>query len=130
MFTIDQVKAAHAKVKSGAGFPAYVQDIIRLGVVSYTTYVQDGNTIYNGSDGYTVASGPKYAAMAIADSSNKSQFTEDLKAHQEGKTDFLTFCSQSAESGIEKWVVDTIQLTCTYYDKAGKEILVEKIPVA
>lgn len=28
MFTLDQIKAAHNKVKSGADFPAYIQDLI------------------------------------------------------------------------------------------------------
>jgi uncharacterized protein YbcV (DUF1398 family) len=32
-----------------------------------------------------------------------------------------------AESGIEKWTVDTRQNTMIFYDKAGSEMLVEKI---
>ena len=32
MFTIQQIKDAHSKVKSGADFPKYMQDIIALGV--------------------------------------------------------------------------------------------------
>ena len=32
MFTIEQIKNAHAKVKSGADFPTYVQNLIKLGV--------------------------------------------------------------------------------------------------
>ncbi len=27
MFTVEQIKTAHSKVKSGADFPAYIQDI-------------------------------------------------------------------------------------------------------
>jgi len=46
MFTIEQIKDAHAKVKSGADFPAYVQEVIRLGVTRYETYVADGQTHY------------------------------------------------------------------------------------
>jgi hypothetical protein len=30
-----------------------------------------------------------------------------------------------AESGIEKWTVDTNRMTVTFYDKAGNEILIE-----
>ena len=33
MFTIQQIKEAHSKVKSGSDFPKYVQDIIALGVL-------------------------------------------------------------------------------------------------
>jgi uncharacterized protein YbcV (DUF1398 family) len=32
-----------------------------------------------------------------------------------------------ADSGIEKWTMDTTALTVTYYDKAGNEMLLEKI---
>ncbi len=32
MFTIEQIKEAHAKVKSGADFPNYIHDLIILGV--------------------------------------------------------------------------------------------------
>ena len=31
------------------------------------------------------------------------------------------------ESGIEKWTVDTGRMTMTFYDKAGREMLVEQI---
>jgi len=33
-----------------------------------------------------------------------------------------------ATFGIEKWQVSIEKMTCTYYDKAGNEILVELIP--
>ncbi|MBK7811123.1 MAG: DUF1398 family protein [Saprospiraceae bacterium] len=48
--------------------------------------------------------------------------------HQQGKTDFLTFIKLCASYGIEKWAISMAKMTCTYYDKAGNEILVEKIP--
>ena len=39
MFTVEQIKVAHSKVKSGADFPAYIQDIKKLGVTFYETFV-------------------------------------------------------------------------------------------
>ena len=33
MFTVEQIKAAHSKVKSGADFPAYIQEIKALGLL-------------------------------------------------------------------------------------------------
>ena len=44
MFTIEQIQSAHSKVKSGADFPKYIQEIKALGVTSYETYVEDGRT--------------------------------------------------------------------------------------
>jgi hypothetical protein len=45
MFTVEQIKTAHGKVKSGADFPAYIQDIKKLGVTSYETFVTDGRLV-------------------------------------------------------------------------------------
>ena len=56
MFTIEQIKAAHSKVKSGADFPGYIQDIKRLGVNAFETWVIDSHTEYFGKDGYHIRS--------------------------------------------------------------------------
>lgn len=128
MFTIEQIKTAHSKVKSGADFPAYILDIKKLGVTAYETFVTDGHTVYYGAGAYKISSVAKYDALTIAQVSNTEQFKADLKAHQQGKTNYPTFCNDCAKSGIEKWVVYMDSMTCTYYDKAGNEILVEQIP--
>lgn len=128
MFTIEQIKTAHSKVKSGADFPAYIRDIRELGVTCYKTFVSDGHTDYSGSGGYAASSPAKYQLLTIAGSVNADQFKADLQAHQQGGSDYLTFCKQAAAHGIEKWVVKIEDLTCTYYDKAGNEILAEVIP--
>jgi uncharacterized protein YbcV (DUF1398 family) len=72
---------------------------------------------------------PVYAKLFVADISNKTQFITDLRNHQKGNTNYPTFCNDCATSGIEKWVVNMIQMSCTYYDRSSKEMLVEKIPV-
>lgn len=128
MFTIEQILAAHSKVKSGADFPAYIQDIKRLGVTFYETFVSDGHTKYCGVNDYEISSSAKYKALPIAHISNNEQFRADIKAHQQGKTDYLTFTSDCAKSGIQKWAVCMEKMTCTYYDLAGKEVLIEAIP--
>jgi uncharacterized protein YbcV (DUF1398 family) len=128
MFTVDQIKSAHSKVKSGADFPAYIKEIKQLGVTFYVTFVSDGHTEYSGANNYKATSPTKYPEMTIAETANTEQFKIDLKEHQQGKTDFLTFIAMCAAFGVEKWAVSMDQMTCTYYDKAGNEILVEKIP--
>ena len=128
MFTVEQIKAAHSKVRSGADFPAYIQDIKKLGVTFYETFVIDGHTDYYGSDNYKTSSMARYEALTIATITNTGQFKVDLKAHQQGKTDYQTFISMCAGLGIEKWAVCINKMTCTYYDKAGNEILIEQIP--
>jgi uncharacterized protein YbcV (DUF1398 family) len=129
MFTIEQVKAAHAKVKSGADFPAYVQDLIRLDVKSYDIYVTDGHGEYHGEKNYSIRSAAGYTALNIVGSSNAEAFRHNLKMHQQGKTDYATFCRDAANAGVEKWTVDMQEMTCTYYDKAGNKLVTETIPV-
>ena len=129
MFTIAQIKAAHSKVQSGADFPRYMQDLILLGVIKYTTHVADGHTVYYSSNGAAIASDPIYPPLSIAADSKKRQFAADLKNHQQGNTSYPQFCSDCAASGIEQWVVDMQAMTCTYFDTSGNAILEEKIPV-
>ena len=128
MFTLDQIKAAHSKVKSGADFPLYIRDLIKLGVLSYENPVSNGNTQYHGKDGFVIESGAKYSTLEISELSNKIQFEQDLKIHQQGKTNYPTFCNDCAKSGVVKWIVDLTNMTCIYYDKKGNEVLMEKIP--
>lgn len=128
MFTAEQVKAAHSKVRSGADFPAYIQDIGLLGVTHYECYVADGHTDYHGAAGHTAQVAPKYDALSIAETVNGELFKTELKAHQRGETDFIGFITMCAETGIEKWIVSIPELTCIYYDKAGQEVLAEAIP--
>ena len=130
MFTLEQIKTAHSKMKSGADFPSYINDIKQLGVTGYETYVSDGHTDYYGANDFKTSTVAKYDTLAIAEKSNAEQFKMDLKAHQQGQTNFPTFCSDCAKTGIEKWTVRMDKMTCTYYDKSGNEILVEIVPTA
>ncbi len=127
MFTTDQIKAAHSKLKSGADFPAYIQEIKAFGVTHYEAYVTDGHIDYHGANNYTAKVAAKYDALDIADVVKADEFKEELRAHQQGKTDYLTFINMCATVGIEKWAIDMDKMTCTYFDKAGNEVLVEEI---
>lgn len=130
MFQLADIQTAHAKVKSGADFPAYIQDLIQLGVVAYDTFVSDGRAVYFGNDGYSMQSESKYPELTIAEKAEGETFASNLKIHQQGQTDYLTFCRHSAEAGVEKWTVDLKKMTCSYYDTAGNVLLEEKIPTA
>ena len=128
MFTINQIKAAHSKVKNGADFPAYVQDLIGLGISSYDTFVADGHSEYYNSSTARFVDEPKYGTLEVASKSDAEAFKQYLKLHQQGGSDYPTFCRHSAETGVEKWRVDTAMMTCTYYDRTGNKMLVETIP--
>lgn len=128
MFTIEQIKSAHSRVKSGADFPKYIQELISLGVKSYDCFVADGHTEYSGENGFEIKSAAKYDEIFVAENARIEQFKHYLKIHQAGETDYLTFCNHSAETGVEKWKVAMTEMTCIYFDKKGNQILIETIP--
>ncbi len=128
MFTLQQISKAHSKVKSGADFPQYIQDLIHLGLQQYHVFVGDGHAEYYGKDNYKIESSAKYELLSIVNESNVDLFKHYLQIHQQGETDYFTFCQHAAETGIEKWIVDTDKMNCTYFDKHGNELISEKIP--
>ncbi|WP_428070778.1 DUF1398 domain-containing protein [Chryseobacterium gambrini] len=128
MFTVEQIESAHGKVKTGADFPNYIKEFKELGVKSFETWVKDSHTEYFGENDFKTTSEPQYKDLVIADDSDQEKFIQQLKSHQRGETDYMKFCEDCAETGIEKWIVDLDQFTCIYYDKAGNEILTEEIP--
>lgn len=129
MFTIDQIQAAHAKVKTGADFPKYIQELIALGIHSYDTFVLDGHAVFYGN-GQQLSSNAKYPEINITPESNTEKFARFLKRHQQGETNYLIFCGHAAETGVQKWTVDTAAMTCTYFDSEGNMMLSEAIPGA
>lgn len=128
MFTAEQIITAHRKVKSGADFPAYIKEIKELGVTQYEAFVSDGHVNYYSTKDHKVRVPQKYNSMTIAETVNEEVFKAELSAHQKGETDYLTFIQMCAETGIEKWEICMEKMTCTYFDKAGNEVLEEKIP--
>jgi len=129
MFTIDQIQAAHSKVKSGADFPAYVQDLKSLGVTHYELMVEDGRTVYFGENNYTTSGKSKYPKKVISEISSPEKLKKALIIHQQGQTDFLTFCQQAADAGVEKWSTDLMNMEVIYFSKQGEKLVVEAIPL-
>jgi len=128
MFTIEQIKTAHSKVKSGADFPSYIQEMKSLGIKSYQHFVSDGHIQYYGDNNFKLPANAKWPPVEIAEKSSIENLKHYLGIHQQGQTDYISFCKQAASSGVEKWIVDISKMTCAYYDKTAKEMLVEIIP--
>jgi uncharacterized protein YbcV (DUF1398 family) len=128
MFTLEQIQAAHQKIQSGADFPAYIQELKKLGVTFYEIFVADGHADYYGDENYNLSSGASYPAIDIKETTENDSFKTCLKEHQNGKTDYPTFITDCARFGIDKWAVSLNKMTCTYYDTQGNKVLVESIP--
>jgi uncharacterized protein YbcV (DUF1398 family) len=127
MFTIEQINDVHKKLGTMKDFLSYVKALKLLGVEKYNSYLTDGHSQYFGVGVYRVESEPVHGKLVIADNSNKESFLQHLSLHEERKTDYMTMSRGLAESGIEKWTVDTNAATISYYDKRGNALLAESI---
>lgn len=130
MFTIEEIQKSEAKIKSGADFPNFIQEIKAMGVVRNDIFVINGMSVYYGNDDHTVQGPPAYEDLLIEETSSIAELKEALKVHQNGATDYQTFCRQVAAAGVEKWITDLKAMTVTYLDAAGNEMVVEHIPQA
>ncbi|WP_222983653.1 DUF1398 domain-containing protein [Flagellimonas meishanensis] len=128
MFTIEQIHQAFGKVKSGADFPQFVQDLKEIGVTHYDNFVSDGRTKYYGINDFTLDGESKYPKMEVNSISLADKLKHAILIHQQGQTDYPTFCKQAAEAGVEKWTTHMIEMTVTYLDKKGYKLTVEAIP--
>ena len=128
MFTIEQIHQAFGKVKSGADFPQFVQDLKEIGVTHYDNFVSDGRTKYYGKNDFTLDGESKYTEMEVNDISSSDSLKQAISIHQQGQTDYPTFCKQAADAGVEKWTTHMIEMTVTYLDKKGHKLTVETIP--
>ena len=127
MFTIEQLNDLHDRLGTMETFSQYVRALKSAGVETYDSFLVDGHSEYFGRDGYTVKSPAVHQKLTVADTSNREAFLKHVHLHNQHRTSYLEMSRGSAESGIEKWTVDTNRMTMTFYDKAGNEMLVEAI---
>ena len=127
MFTIEQINDLHARLGSTRTLPEYVRALKALGVERYDSYLAEGQSEYFGQGGHRVASPPVREVLPVAETGQRETFLQHLRRHEQGQTTYLEMSKGLAQSGIEKWTVDTGRMTITFYDKAGREVLVEQI---
>jgi uncharacterized protein YbcV (DUF1398 family) len=129
MFTIEDIRAAESKIKTGADFPQFIKEIKEMGVKRNDVYVSNGLSIYfDDEDNVQQISPDEYPTLIINDEPSAGKLSHALKVHQQGETDYFTFCKQAADAGVEKWVTDLEEMTCTYLDAEGNELVKETIP--
>jgi uncharacterized protein YbcV (DUF1398 family) len=127
MFTIEQINDLHARLGSAKTLPEYVRALKVLGIERYDSYLTDGHSEYFGQSDHKVVSPPVHEVFAVAEIGQRETFLDHLRRHEQRKTTYLEMSLGLARSGIEKWTVDTGRMTMTFYDKAGREMLVEQI---
>ena len=97
-------------------------------MVRNTVNVQTGQVSYQASDGQVLTSTGYQATSPVAEQADQEQFVQILRNHQAGQTDFPTFCEETAQAGLYKWVIDLEQMTCSYLDLADQVVFVEAVP--
>jgi uncharacterized protein YbcV (DUF1398 family) len=127
MFTLEQINEIHDRLGRAESLAQYAKALNALGVEIYDSYIMDGHSEYFGKSGHTVISPPAYEILTIANTSDKEQFLKHLDLHNQGKTSYLEMSKALADSGIEKWTVDTKNMTMTFYDTLEVEVFTETI---
>ena len=128
MFTLQEIKDAHSKVKSGADFPKYVKEIKELGMNYYDFFVADGHAKYVHNNGEFIESPAIYEVKKISSISDTILLKHIIKIHQNGETDFMTFCQQSADAGVVLWRTDVTNMKVIYLNDKNEEMVVEVVP--
>jgi 2,3-bisphosphoglycerate-independent phosphoglycerate mutase len=128
MVTLEQIQEAQSKVKTGKDFPQLVSDLKVLGIRIFETHVATGETIYYDFENNQVITPPLFEPLKISAVCHIAKFREILRFHQEGNSNFITFCHEVAEAGINKWLVDVNKRNCIYFDRNGTLIHEEEIP--
>lgn len=127
MFTLEQITDAHDRFGNASTLAEYVRALQSIGVKSYSTFVSDGHSEYVGSDGYSITSPAVHEELTIAERASREVFLDHLDLHAQQKTTYIEMSRGLAQSGIERWTVDTKNMSLTYYDEAGHALLVETL---
>ncbi|HEM2768540.1 TPA: DUF1398 family protein [Streptococcus suis] len=126
MFTLENINHGHEQF-TGPDFPKLIAYFKDLGMVENTVDVQSGQVVYRSKSGQVLEKAGYQVSVPVAEQFDKEQFVTILRNHQAGQTDFPTFCQETAEAGIYKWVIDLEAMTCSYVDQAEQAVFVETI---
>jgi uncharacterized protein YbcV (DUF1398 family) len=128
MFTKSQIELAAGRTRTGADYPKFVQELKDIGVRGYEHLVATGITNFLGDGGYQVTMSNPQESLAISERPSHESLKKAIESHQDGQTDYATFCKQAAESGVAVWVANFDRMHVVYYGLYGNEILTEPIP--
>jgi uncharacterized protein YbcV (DUF1398 family) len=127
MFTLEQLNEIHDRLGNIEDFSQYVRALNAIGVEKYDSYLADGHSEFFGKDGHKVVSPTIQDTLPISDVSDSDKAQAHLDLHNQGKTSYLEMSKGLADNGVEKWTVDTKNMTFACYDKQGNALLMEEI---
>jgi uncharacterized protein YbcV (DUF1398 family) len=128
-FTDPDIRAAYARTRTGADFPKLIQDLKKLGIVSYDHMLESGSNVFHGRHGQFVSLSNMGPSVFVSDEPDVELLKRHISDHQKGLTNYPVLCGLAGEAGVAKWTSDLLAMTCTYFDKAGRKLHAELIPV-
>jgi aminoglycoside 6'-N-acetyltransferase len=126
-FTLEQIHDIHVRLGTMEQFPAYVRALNAIGVEQYESFLTDGHSEYFGRALTTVRSEPVHDPLEVSDVSDREAVVDHLRLHEAGKSSYIELSTGLADSGVEKWTVDTSAMTLTFVDKRGTALVVQAI---
>ncbi len=126
-FTLSAIQQAHQQF-TGVDFPKLFKAFKDMGMTYNIVNIQDGTATYVHQSKDDIVTSSVKSNHPVAQKSNKTIVQDVLTRHQQGQTDFETFCDEMAEAGIYKWHIDIQAGTCTYIDLKEQAIISELIP--
>jgi len=127
MFTLKEINEIHDKFGKAETLIQYLKALRSIGIIQQDSFITDGHSEYYGINGRAVTSQPVHATLIVADLSDREGLLKQLDLHKQHKTTYLEMSKGLADSGVEKWTFDTIDMTITYYDKDGTKLETESI---
>ncbi|HAR4501080.1 TPA: DUF1398 domain-containing protein [Staphylococcus aureus] len=125
--TLSAIQQAHQQF-TGVDFPKLFKAFKDMGMTYNIVNIQDGTATYVHQSEDDIVTSSIKSNHPVAPRSNQSIVQDVLTRHQQGQTDFETFCDEMAEAGIYKWHIDIQAGTCTYIDLKEQAIISELIP--
>ncbi|HCY8992986.1 TPA: DUF1398 family protein [Staphylococcus aureus] len=126
-FKLSAIQQAHQQF-TGVDFPKLFKAFKDMGMTYNIVNIQDGTATYVHQSEDDIVTSSVKSNHPVAPSSNQSIVQDVLTRHQQGQTDFETFCDEMAQAGIYKWYIDIQAGTCTYIDLQEQAIISELIP--
>ncbi|HBM8905549.1 TPA: DUF1398 family protein [Staphylococcus aureus] len=126
-FKLSAIQQAHQQF-TGVDFPKLFKAFKDMGMTYNIVNIQDGTATYVHQSEDDIVTSSVKSNHPVAPSSNQSIVQDVLTRHQQGQTDFETFCDEMAQAGIYKWHIDIQAGTCTYIDLQKQAIISELIP--
>lgn len=126
-FKLSAIQQAHQQF-TGVDFPKLFKAFKDIGMTYNIVNIQDGTATYVHQSEDDIVTSSVKSNHPVAPSSNQSIVQDVLTRHQQGQTDFETFCDEMAQAGIYKWHIDIQAGTCTYIDLQEQAIISELIP--